>query len=269
MKVVLFCGGQGLRIQEENVPKPMVQIGYRPILWHIMRYYAHYGHTEFILCLGHRADAIKRYFRDYDECISNDFVMSGGGRNIELLRSDIDEWRITFVDTGLNANIGERLQAVREHIGDDEIFLANYADGVTDLPLPIYLDEFQRSGKVGAFMAVKPAWTFHLVDFEANGVVKSVRHVTESGARINGGFFAFRREIFDYMQPGEELVIEPFQRLIDAQQLFAYRHDGFWACMDTFKEKQLLEDLHGRGVARWEVWRKEVSRNGNGATARV
>lgn len=260
MKVVLFCGGQGLRIREEaeNLPKPMVQIGYRPILWHIMRYYAHFGHKDFVLCLGYRGDAIKRYFRDYDECISNDFVLSGGGRQIELLRSDIDDWRITFCDTGLMANIGERLQAVRHHLGNEEMFLANYADGVTDLPLPQYIDEFQRSGKVAAFMAVKPAWTFHLVDFGSDGVVKSVRHVTESGARINGGFFAFRREIFDYIEPGEELVIEPFQRLIRARQLFAYKHDGFWACMDTFKERQLLEDMHSQGVAQWEVWRQDA-----------
>jgi len=256
MKVVLFCGGQGMRIrdQAENVPKPMVQIGYRPMLWHIMRYYAHFGHKDFILCLGYRGDVIKRYFRDYDECVSNDFVLSGGGRDIELLRSDIDDWRITFVDTGLTANIGERLLAVRRHLQDEEAFLVNYADGVSDLPLPQYLDRFRRSSRVGAFVAVKPPWTFHLVDFQQDGVVKSVRHIGDTDVHINGGFFAFRREIFDYMRPGEELVIEPFQRLIDAGQLFAYRHDGFWACMDTFKERQLLEEMHVAGKAPWEVW---------------
>jgi len=256
VKVVLFCGGQGLRIREQadSVPKPMVQIGYRPMLWHIMRYYAHFGHKDFVLCLGYRGDVIKRYFRDYDECVSNDFVLSGGGRDIELLRSDIDDWRITFVDTGLTANIGERLMAVRRHLEGEEAFLVNYADGVTDLPLPRYLDRFRRSGKVGAFVAVKPPWTFHLVDFQDDGLVKSVRHVGETNVRINGGFFAFRRDVFDYIKPGEELVIEPFQRLITAGELFAYKHDGFWACMDTFKERQLLEEMHGAGKAPWEVW---------------
>ena len=263
MKVVLFCGGRGLRIREEaqNLPKPMVQIGYRPILWHIMRYYAHFGHKDFVLCLGYRGDVIKRYFRDYDECISNDFVLTGGGRGIELLRSDIDDWRITFVDTGLEANIGERLLAVRPHLEGEEVFLVNYADGVTDLPLSEYVDEFLRSGRIGAFVAVKPTGTFHLVEFGSDGLVQSVRHITDSGARINGGFFAFRREVFDYIRPGEELVIEPFQRLIAARQLLAYRYDGFWACMDTFKERQLLEDMHGRGQAPWEVWKAHAPRS--------
>jgi len=261
MKVVLFCGGQGLRIRNDadNLPKPMVQIGYRPILWHIMRYYACFGHKDFILCLGYRGDVIKRYFRNYDESVSNDFVLTGGGRQMELLGSDIDDWRITFIDTGLTANIGQRLLAVRSHLAGEDMFLANYADGVTDLPLPSYLDQFRRSGKVGAFIAVKPAWSFHLVDFREDGIVKSVRHVTDTGARINGGFFAFRQEIFDYMRPGEELVIEPFQRLIAAGELFAYPHDGFWACMDTFKEHQLLDDMHGRGEAPWEVWKADAA----------
>jgi len=261
MKVVLFCGGQGLRIRNdaENVPKPMVEIGYRPMLWHIMRYYAHFGHKDFILCLGYRGDVIKRYFRNYDEWVSNDFVLTEGGRKMELLHSDIDDWRITFVDTGLTANIGQRLLAVRSHVAAEEEFLVNYADGVTDLPLDQYLDQFRRSGKVGAFIAVKPAWTFHLVDFETDGLVKSVRHVTDTGARINGGFFAFRRELFDYIRPGEELVMEPFQRLIGAGQLFAFRYDGFWACMDTFKERELLSEMHARGQAPWEVWKSDAT----------
>ena len=124
MKVVLFCGGMGMRMREysEAVPKPMVPIGYRPILWHVMKYYAHYGHKDFILCLGYKADVIKNYFRNYDECVSNDFVLSGGGKNLELLNSDIDDWRITFVDTGLTANIGQRLKAVEKHLQDEEVF---------------------------------------------------------------------------------------------------------------------------------------------------
>ena len=138
MKVVLFCGGQGLRLRDysENVPKPMVPIGYRPIIWHLMKYYAHYGHTDFILCLGHKANVIKDYFIHYDECVTNDFVLRGGKRDLQLLSSDIDSWSITFVDTGIKSNIGQRLCAVREHLAGEEIFLANYSDNLTDAPLP-------------------------------------------------------------------------------------------------------------------------------------
>lgn len=260
MKVVLFCGGLGLRIRDEkeNLPKPMVEIGYRPILWHIMRYYAHYGHNDFILCLGYRGDAIKRYFLDYDECVSNDFVLTGGNRSVELLRTDIHDWRITFVDTGLTANIGQRLVAVRDHLEGEEMFLANYADGVTDLALPEHLDQFTRSGKVGTFLAVRPTWSFHVVNFGGDGLVESVRHIADTGVRINGGFFAFRQRVFDYIHGAEELVFEPFQRLIAEKELMAYNHDGFWASMDTFKERQLLEDMYSRGKAPWAVWARDA-----------
>jgi len=137
MKVVIFCGGLGMRLREysESIPKPMVPVGYRPILWHLMRYYAHYGHKEFILCLGYKADSIKKYFLDYDETVSNDFVMSNGGRTVDLLASDIQDWQITFVDTGINSSIGERLKAVERHVAGEEEFLANYSDGLTDLAL--------------------------------------------------------------------------------------------------------------------------------------
>src|ERR1700728_3624546 len=141
MKVVLFCGGLGLRIRDtDDVPKPMVQIGYRPILWHVMKYYAHFGHKDFILCLGHRADVIKNYFLNYNECVSNDFVLSQGGKKVDLLNSDIDDWNITFVDTGTGSNIGERLKAVEKYLEGEEEFLANYSDGVTDLPLPAQIE---------------------------------------------------------------------------------------------------------------------------------
>ena len=146
MKVVLFCGGLGLRLRDvsEHLPKPMVPIGSRPMLWHIMKYYAYYGHNEFILCLGFGADVVKNYFLHYDECLSNDFVLTNGGKNLQLFSSDIYDWRITFADTGINANIGQRLKAVEKYLEDDEVFLANYSDGLTDLPtqnnLPISLN---------------------------------------------------------------------------------------------------------------------------------
>ncbi len=257
MKVVLFCGGLGMRLRDfsETIPKPMVPVGYRPILWHVMRYYAHFGHREFILCLGYKADSIKRYFLEYDETISNDFVLSEGGRKVDLLASDIQDWKITFADTGLNSNIGQRLKAVQRFLADDELFLANYSDGVSDLPLPAMIDFFRRSDAAASFAGVAPTQSFHLVKVEDGGRVSSIRHVKDVGMRVNGGFFVFRRELFEWIRPGEELVQEPFQRLAAAGRLLAYPHDGFWACMDTFKDKQLLEDLYARGHVPWEVWK--------------
>jgi glucose-1-phosphate cytidylyltransferase len=256
MKVVLFCGGFGMRMREysEAVPKPMVPIGYRPILWHVMKYYAHYGHNDFILCLGYKADVIKNYFLNYDECVSNDFVLSEGGKELELLSSDIHDWRITFVDTGLTANIGQRLKAVEKHLQNEEVFLANYTDGLSDVDLDLLVESFLQSKKLACFVSVKPRSSFHMITVDGGGIVKSIEHITKSGARMNGGFFVFRREVFDYIKEGEELVEEPFRRLISEGELLSYAHNGFWACMDTYKELQELEDLYGRGNAPWAVW---------------
>jgi glucose-1-phosphate cytidylyltransferase len=261
MKVVLFCGGLGTRMREysETIPKPMVPIGYRPIIWHVMKYYAHYGHKDFILCLGCKADVIKNYFLTYDECISNDFVLSGGGKNVELLNSDIDDWRITFVDTGLDSNIGMRLKAVEKHVQDEEVLLANYTDGLSDVNLDAVVEKFLRTKSLACFVSVKRKASFHMITVDDEGIVKSIEHIAKSGSRINGGFFVLRREIFQYMRDGDELVEEPFRRLIAAGQLLSYTHDGFWACMDTFKEMQQLEDLYSRGNAPWMVWNGHAS----------
>jgi glucose-1-phosphate cytidylyltransferase len=258
LKVVLFCGGLGTRMREysEAIPKPMVLIGYRPILWHVMKYYAFYGIREFVLCLGYKADMIKKYYLQYDECLSNDFVLSEGGKRLELLNRDIEDWKISFVETGLSANIGQRLKAVEKQLNNQAIFLANYTDGLSDVPLAEMIETFKKSGKVGCFISVKPRASFHMVVANEKGTVKSIEHITKSGARINGGFFIFRREIFDYLRDGEELVEEPFSRLIRDEQLIAFTHDGFWACMDTFKEWQELEDMFVRGKAPWAVWNK-------------
>jgi glucose-1-phosphate cytidylyltransferase len=256
MKVVLFCGGLGMRMREysEAMPKPMVPIGYRPILWHVMKYYSHYGHHDFILCLGYKADVIKNYFLNYDECVTNDFVLSGGGKKLELLSSDIHDWRITFVDTGLTSNIGQRLKAVEKHLQNDEVFLANYTDGLSDVNLDLLIESFLRSKRLACFVSVKPRASFHMISVDGDGIVKSIEHITKSGARINGGFFVFRREIFDYIKPGEELVEEPFRRLISEGELLSFAHNSYWACMDTYKERQELEDLYSRGNAPWAVW---------------
>jgi len=236
----------------------MVHIGYRPIIWHIMKYYAHYGHKDFILCLGYKADVVKNYFLNYDECLSNDFVLSEGGGNVELLNRDIADWKITFVETGTHTNIGGRLMAVREHLEGEELFLANYADGLSDLPLDTYLESFVKTRAVAKFVAVRPSASVHIVDVQEDGSVAGVRAMSDGTVRINGGFFAFRREIFDYIREGEEIIAEPFQRLIGEKLLLAEKYDGFWISMDTFKDRQLLEDLYSRGHAPWELWKREA-----------
>ena len=257
MKVVLFCGGLGTRLREysETIPKPMVNIGYRPIVWHLMKYYAHFGHTEFILCLGYRGDLVKQYFLEYNECLSNDFELSGGGNHIKLYGRDIDEWKITFADTGLHSNLGQRLRAVQRYLGDDPIFLANYSDGLSDLQLTEYIDHFREQDKIASFLCVRPTQSFHAVSLGDGALVRDIRHIGGSDLWINGGFFAFKREIFDYIKDGEELVEEPFHRLIRIEQLAAQRHHGFWACMDTLKDKQAFDDMSARGETPWAVWK--------------
>lgn len=246
-----------IRDYSENIPKPMVPIGYRPILWHVMRYYAHYGHKDFILCLGYRGDVVKEYFLKYDECISNDFVLSEGGKRVDLLSSDISDWRITFLDTGIHANVGQRLKSVEKHLAGEDVFLANYSDGLTDLHLPDQLAHFERSGKVATFLSVRPNLSYHFVRHGDDGTVDHIADVAHENLRINGGFFVLRKEIFSYLHEGEELVVEPFQRLVAEGRLAAYRHDGFWLSMDTFKDRQRLEELYQSGDAPWIVWEGE------------
>jgi glucose-1-phosphate cytidylyltransferase len=263
MKVVLFCGGLGMRIRDaENLPKPMVQIGYRPILWHVMKYYAHFGHKDFILCLGYGADTIKNYFLNYNECVSNDFVLSGGGKRLDLISSDIHDWRITFVDTGIHSNIGQRLKAVERYLAGEESFFANYSDGLSDLPLPQQLEHFREHKKIASFLCVRPNLSYHLVSLqEGNGSLVSGIHAINNGTvLINGGFFIFRKEIFGYIREKEELVAEPFHRLLQEKQLIGYPYNGFWASMDTFKDRQRLEGLYSEGIAPWELWKLSGTR---------
>lgn len=260
MKIVLFCGGLGMRLRDysDRIPKPLIDIGYRPILWHVMKYYAHYGHRDFILCLGYGGDAIKNYFLNYSECVSNDFVLSQGGKNLQLLNSDIHDWKITFADTGITSTIGQRLKAVEKYLAGEEVFLANYSDGLTDAPLPAQIDQFQRHGKVASFLCVKPHLSYHFVSTDKHGLVESISDVSQSRLRINGGYFIFKKDIFNYIHDGEELLSEPFQRLTKERNLAAHKYDGFWVTMDTFKDKQMLDDLYSRGNAPWEVWKQPM-----------
>jgi glucose-1-phosphate cytidylyltransferase len=262
MKVVLFCGGLGMRIRDaENLPKPMVHIGNRPLLWHVMKYYAHFGHKDFILCLGHRADAIKNYFLNYDECSSNDFILSGGGKKVELLNSDIQDWRITFADTGVNSNIGQRLKAVEKYLEGETEFLANYSDGLSNLPLPEQLEDLHRRDKVASFVCVRPNLSYHVVSMqEGTSLVADIHPIDNGDVRINGGYFIFKKDIFRYMRDKEELVMEPFHRLLQEKQLVGYVYDGFFASMDTFKDRQQLETLYSTGTAPWEIWKPNGKR---------
>lgn len=251
-----------MRLREftDEVPKPMVHIGNRPIMWHLMKYYAHYGHKDFIICLGYRGNAIKDYFLHYDESVSNDFIWSEGGKSIQYLNRDMDDWTITFVETGAQANIGERLSAVEPYLRGEEMFLANYGDGLSDVSLPEMLGAFKRSKAVASLLLVRPTASFDIVTASPSGSISDICPLTKSDVWINGGFFAMRTSIFDYIRPGEELVREPFKRLIDQNSLMAYKYSGFWQCMDTFKDKQHLEELN-QGAAPWKVWKKPAADN--------
>jgi glucose-1-phosphate cytidylyltransferase len=257
MKVVLFCGGMGTRLREysDDLPKPLVPIGYRPILWHVMRYYAHFGHKDFILCLGYKAQKIKEYFLNYNEALANDFTLRGGEKKVHQAQTDVHDWNITFVDTGLKSNVGTRLMLAKKYLEGEEMFLANYSDGLTNLDLGMMVNEFKASNKVAAFVCSVPSQSFHVVSIDDKRSVKKIQNVRDANIIVNGGYFVLRNTIFDHMNLGEELVLEPFQRLMEKDQLLGFRHDGFWA-MDTFKEQQELTDLYNTGQAPWEVWKK-------------
>jgi glucose-1-phosphate cytidylyltransferase len=218
-----------------------------------MRYYAHFGHKDFILCLGYGGELIREYFLNYNECDSNNFVLRDGGRSIELLDSDIDDWSITFVDTGLHSNIGERLLAVRDYLAGEEIFLANYSDGLSDLDLVAHIDEIRATNAVAGFAAVRPSQSLHAVSIGKNSLVKDIVSMSKSELLVNGGYFVLSEAIFDYIKPGDELVEAPFRALIAEQRLVAREHNGFWVAMDTFKDKIEFDRMYARGDRPWEM----------------
>ncbi|KXI28311.1 sugar phosphate nucleotidyltransferase [Paraglaciecola hydrolytica] len=256
MKVVFFCGGLGTRLREytETLPKSLVPIGEQPILWHLMQYYAHYGHNEFILCLGYKGDLIKQFFINQIATAQHPVNSSVEDNTLHLINEDGSDWHITFVDTGPEANIGERLRMIRPYLVADEVFMANYSDGLSDLPLNEYVAHFTQQDKIASFACVRPNSSFHTVELSQEGLVQDIRPAHQSEFWINGGFFIFKTGIFDYLHEGEELVEEPFKRLIDAQQLVAYPHQGFWACMDTLKDKISFDQWVEQQEKRWRVW---------------
>ena len=236
MKVVLFCGGLGLRIREASprLPKPMVRIGGRPILWHIMKYYSHFGHRDFVVCLGYKGHAIEEYF---------------SGRLAHR-----EGWQITFVDTGLEATVGERLLAAREHVEGEELFLANYADTLTNAPLPTLIENVRSTDAVAGFLCARPKYTFHTILMDDDGVVDRLTDIGKADMWINGGYFVLRAAIFDYLRPGEDLVDGALTHLAARRLLRALPYDGFWLPMDTLKEKQELEEYARGAEPPWQLW---------------
>jgi glucose-1-phosphate cytidylyltransferase len=257
MKVVIFCGGQGMRLRDYNhaIPKPMVPVGSSPILLHLMKYYAHYGHTEFILCVGWQSEVIREYVAAIGSKEQSSYRHPDGDVVLESI--DTSQWKITLVDTGIEANIGQRLRSVRNLIDDGEVFLANYADGLSDLHLPDLIAYHHLNSGVATFLSVQPKHnSFHAIETEHNGRVSRIYPIDKADIWMNGGYFVFNSRIFDYIGEDQELVEEPFARLTAEGELFTYKCDGFWGCMDTFKEKEMLDEMVSRGVAPWEVWNR-------------
>lgn len=258
MKVVLFCGGLGTRMrgQFQDLPKPLVKVGPNALIWNVMRYYAHHGHADFILCLGYGAAAFTHYFEEMGVEIIPTISSGGPCQCFRLSDGGGGYWNVTLVDTGMHTSIGQRLRAVQGHIGEEEMFLANYSDGLTDLPLQGMIDFLvAKPGAVGAMAAVHPVHSFHYIRQDGGGVVTAIMSSADIDLRINGGYFVFRREIFDFIEEGDDLVERPFERLIAEAKLLARPHDGFWRACDTLKDVQILSDMQQSGSAPWEVWR--------------
>ncbi len=241
-----------LREYSDSVPKPMVPIGHRPLVWHVMQYYAHHGHKDFILCLGYGAEKIKEYFLRYNETPSNDFVLSDG--KVQMLSSDIAEWSITFAETGIESPIGERLRRVRKYLGDDEYFLANYADVLTDAPLDKMIDNLRYSGAAASMMVVPPQSSFHCVELSGSGQVSGITPVSKLPMWENGGYFVLTQEVFEHLPPNGDLVEDACGALAKQGRLLAYPYRGFWQPADTVKERAELEAAYAAGNRPWMLW---------------
>jgi glucose-1-phosphate cytidylyltransferase len=241
-----------MRDGQSDLPKPMTTVGPRPLIWHVMRYYAHFGHKDFVLCLGYGAQHIKDYFLNYAETASNDFTLRGG--KVELLGSDIRDWNITFVHTGLDSPIGERLRRVRHLVGDEEMFLANYADVLTDLPLDAMIDHFKASDAIGSLIAVPPRSAFHCVDVGDDDYITSIKTLPDLRVWENGGYFVLRPEIFDHLTPECDFIGDACVPLAREGRMLAYRYRGFWHPADTVKERTALEAAYRAGATPWMLW---------------
>ena len=260
MKVVILCGGFGTRLRDvsEDLPKPMVPVGTRPILWHIMKYYSHWGYSDFVLALGYKANVIKEYFINYQPQMSDLTVTLGPKREVKYHGPVSEEnWKVTLAETGLRAMTGARVKRIKKYIGKDKEFLLTYGDGLTDLPLKEMMKFHRAHGKILTVTGVRPPARFGEIDADENGQVQSFSEKPQaSGGLISGGFFMCRREIFDYLDDSENLVFEqgPLQKLVTDGQMMVYRHQGFWHPMDTNRDYQLLNEMLEKEKAPWLVW---------------
>ncbi|MGB3357015.1 glucose-1-phosphate cytidylyltransferase [Mycolicibacterium hippocampi] len=258
MKVVLFCGGYGMRMRTAEgdvIPKPLQMVGPRPLLWHVMQYYAHHGHKEFILCLGYGAEKIKDYFLNYSETLSNDFMLTGG--KVHLMGSDIADWTITFADTGMESPIGERLRRVRKYLGSDPYFLANYADVLTDAPLDEMIERTISTEALASMLVVPPQSSFHCVNVASTGEVKEVMPLTDISVGVNGGYFVLHQDVIDLIPENGDLVGDACESLAGTGKLIGHRHDGFWKPADTFKERAELDSDYNNGIRPWALWESD------------
>jgi glucose-1-phosphate cytidylyltransferase len=260
MKTVILCGGYGTRIRDvtSDIPKPMIPIAGLPILWHIMKYYAHWGHKDFVLCLGYKADAIKRFFLDY-ESVSTDFTITlgAGGRIVSHNSHGETDWRVTLADTGLNTMTGGRVKRIAHYIGDDDDFMLTYGDGVSDIDVNKLMSFHKAHGKLLTVTGVHPPARFGEIEHDETGRVVEFNEKTQtSSGRISGGFFVAKRGLLDYLSDDEGCVleVEPMRNLVRDGQMMLYRHDGFWQCMDTMREYQLLNGMWNSGQAPWKKW---------------
>jgi glucose-1-phosphate cytidylyltransferase len=256
MKVVILCGGMGTRMKEETEfkPKPLVLVGKHPILWHIMKHYAHYGFKEFILCLGYKGDMIKDYFLNYDY-MSNDFTLGlDGQKTVEFHRKgDIENWKITFVDTGLETNTGGRIKKIQKFIKDDDFF-CTYGDGVSDVNLLKLLEFHMKQGKIVTLTGLHPVSKYGIIKTDQSNMVNYFVEKPVMKDLISGGYFVFNKKIFDYLNENSVLEKDPFEILSKKRQIAVFKHEGFWMCMDTYKEAQKLNDIWNSGKSPWRVW---------------
>ena len=259
MKVAILCGGQGTRLREETEfrPKPLVEIGDRPVLWHIMKLYAHWGFTEFVLCLGYRSQMIKEHFLNY-EAMNNDFTLRlGNSSAIEYHGShDEDGYQVTLADTGQDSMTGARVSRVKRH-DDSGTFMVTYGDGLSDVNIRDLLAFHRAHGRLATVTTARPISRYGVLDLGASGIVTGFHEKPELDGWINVGYFVFEPGVFDYLNDDSSCVLEqePLQRLARDGQLVAYRHEGFFFAMDTYREYKYLNDLWHAGKAPWRVWR--------------
>jgi glucose-1-phosphate cytidylyltransferase len=261
MKTVILCGGRGTRIRDvaDDIPKPMIPLGGLPILWHIMKYYAHWGHDEFVLCLGYAGEVIRDFFLNYD-ARTNDFTITlGRGGSVEVHANSPEvRWKVTLAETGLNALTGARIKRVEKYLTGEANFMLTYGDGVSNIDLDKLLEFHLSNGKILTASGVRPSGRFGEVTTDSNGLVTEFNEKPQATEGwISGGFFVCRAEIFDYLDSREDLMfeIEPIKQLVRDRQMALYEHHGFWQSMDTYRDYAYLNSLVEKNQSPWMVWK--------------